>query len=401
MNRTGFFGLFAADITSALGNRISMVAVPWLVLVTTHDPARMGLATAAELVPYLLSGMLAAPLADRVGLRTASIAADAGSALAMAAIAATSGITFPTLAGLMAVSGTLRGMGDRAKHVLLRPLAEAAGLRMVRVASVYEGLSRTAMLVGAPVGGLLVFWFSPQGAIWVDAATFAACGALVATLVTLPDGAGERTEAEPYLTALRGGAVYLWRDRLLFTMVMLTFAANVFTLAATAVFIPLWIATVLHSPAALGVVLGALAAGAVLGSIVFTALAPKVPRYLTFLIGLAVAGAPPLVVLLSHNLSLVLSVTFVAGLATATCNPILGAMQYERVPHKLQNRVFGLASAICYAGMPLGAVLGGVAVAGLGLNPAVLLAGGLCLVVTVAPLFFYRSEVSAMRRVSA
>jgi MFS family permease len=361
----------------------------------------MGLATAAELVPYLLSGVFAAPLADRLGLRTASIAADAGSALAVAAIAATPGIGFPMLAGLIAVSGTLRGVGDRAKHVMLRPLAEAAGLRMVRVASVYEGLSRTAMLVGAPLGGLLVFWFSPQGAIWVDAATFAACGVLVAILVTLPEGAGERTGAEPYLTALRGGARYLWRDRLLLTMVMLTFAANVFTLAATAVFIPLWIATVLHSPAALGVILGVLAAGAVLGSIVFTAFAPKLPQYLTFLIGLAVAGAPPLVVLLSHNLSLVLAVTFVAGVATATCNPILGAMQYARVPHELQNRVFGLASAVCYAGMPIGGVLGGVAVGGLGLNPAVLLAGGLCLVVTVAPLFSYRGEVQAMRAVSA
>jgi MFS family permease len=400
MTRKGFVGLFAADITSALGNRISMVAIPWLVLVTTHDPAKMGLAIAAELVPYLVSGVFAAPLADRLGLRTSSIAADAGSALAVAAIAAIPGITFPTLAGLMAVSGTLRGMGDRAKHVMLRPLAEAAGLRMVRVASVYEGLSRTAMLVGAPLGGLLIFWFSPQGAIWVDAATFATCGALVATLVTLPDGAGERTGAEPYLTALRGGATYLWRDRLLFTMVMLTFAANVFTLAASAVFIPVWTATVLHSPAALGVVLGTLAAGAVLGSIVVAALAPKLPRYLTFLIGLAVAGAPPLVVLLSHNLSLVLTVTFVAGLATATCNPILGAMQYERVPHELQNRVFGLASAICYAGMPLGAVLGGVAVAGLGLNRAVLVASVLCLVVTAAPLFSYRSGVRAMRTVS-
>ena len=373
--RTGFVALLAADVISALGNRIAMVAIPWLVLVTTGDPVKMGLAAAAELVPYLLSGVFAAPVADRVGLRLTSIAADLGSAVAVAAIAVLPG--FPTLIGLVAVTGTLRGVGDRAKHVLLRPMTEAAGLDLARVVAGYESLARSAMLVGAPLGGLLIFWFGARGAMWADAATFAMCAALVTALVH--PGQQPRAESEPYLAALRAGAEFLRRDRLLLLMISLIFVTNVFSQAGTAVFIPVWAADVLHSPAALGVVLGAFAAGGVTGSVTFTALATKLPRYPAFAIGLLIGDAPLLLILLSHNLPLVLAVAFVAGLAVSSVNPIIGAMQYERIPPELQNRVFGLVTAVCYAGLPIGGVLGGWAVAGLGLDTALLLAGLLCL----------------------
>jgi acyl-coenzyme A synthetase/AMP-(fatty) acid ligase/predicted MFS family arabinose efflux permease len=373
--RTGFVALLAADVTSALGNRIAVVAIPWLVLVTTGDPAKMGLAAAAELVPYLLSGVFAAPVADRIGLRRTSILADVGSALTVAAIAALPG--FPTLIGLIVATGTLRGVGDRAKHVLLRPMAEAAEFGMARVAAAYESLVRSAMMVGAPLGGLLILWFSARGAMVADAISFAACAALV--IVFVRPAKPPRTESEPYLAALRGGARYLRRDRLLLLMITLIFVTNVFSQAEIAVFIPVWASNVLHSPAALGALLGTLSAGGVLGSVVFTALVGKLPRYAPFLVGVVIADAPVLLILLSHNLPVVLVVLFIAGVGVSMLNPILGALQYERIPPDLQNRVFGLVTAACYAGLPIGGVLGGLAVAGLGLDAALLLAGLLCL----------------------
>jgi len=65
--RGGFVALIVADIVSALGSRISLVAIPWLVLTTTGSPTDMGLVSAAEMIPYLLSSMLLTPLADRLG----------------------------------------------------------------------------------------------------------------------------------------------------------------------------------------------------------------------------------------------------------------------------------------------------------------------------------------------
>jgi len=381
--RTRFVALFVADVISVLGTRVSMLAIPWLVLVTTGSPAKMGLVSGAEMVPYVVSGVVAAPLADRFGLRRTTIVTDFGSALAMAGVTFAPHLGFGWLLVLVAAAGALRGLGDRVKNVLHRPLAEAAGVPMLRVTTAYEGFSRSAMLIGGSIGGLLIAWFGPAGAIWLDAATFALCAAIVATVV--PAGAGATPDAprEPYLVALRGGFRALWADPLLPSMIVMLFVLNLFNQTLVAAFIPLWVDENTHTPAALGLLFGAFAAGAVLGSIVFTVLAKRLRMYQTFMLGAALAGAPRLLILgASQDLVLVCAVTFVSGLAMAAVNPVAGAMLYERIPPEVQTRAFGVCMAITFTAVPIGGVLGGLAVAGFGLTPAILVAGVLCAATT-------------------
>lgn len=388
--RGGFAALLTADIVSALGSRISLVAIPWLVLVTTGSPTDMGLVSMAEMLPYLLSSSLLPPVADRIGLRTASVGCDAFSALAVACIAAFPLTGLGRLLVLVAVAGSLRGVGDRIKHALLRPAAQAAGYSLIRVTSSYEALTRLATLLGAPLGGLLIYWFGARGAVWVDAASFGFCALVVASLVpSRPAGTEPVTTPvrEPYLVALRGGFRYLQSDHTLFAMLTVVAVLNIFANAGTVLFVPIWIAEVLHSPEALGTVLGVFAAGALLGSLLFSMLAERLPRTQVFLIGGLISGAPRLLVLaLSDSLLLVLVVSFVSGVGIAALNPILGAALFERVPHALQTRVIGLSTAITYAGIPVGSLLGGWAVSAFGLHRAASAAAVLCLLMTVAPL---------------
>lgn len=393
-SRTALVALLGAGVTSTLGSTVSVVAIPWLVLVTTGRPADLGLVIAAAMVPYLFASVFGAPLADRLGLRHSAILADSVSALAVGTIAASPRIGLPTIMVMVGISGLVRGAGDRTKHVLLQPAADAAGVKMPRITTIYDGLENAAWLIGAPLGGLLIVWFGPQGAVWVDATSFAASAILVATLVkpSLKPPEPETVETERYLTALRSGARQLGRDRLLRTMLVMVFFANLVNQATTTLFVPLWIRDVLHSPAALGTVLGAFAIGAVLGNLVFTALAVKFSTYAVFGLGLAISGAPRLLALaLSHNLGLVLGVTFACGFAVAAVNPILGTLLYQRVPAEYQTRVFGLVGAAAYAGFPAGGLLGGWAVSGLGLNPAILVGAGVYLAATLIPLVRYRT----------
>jgi MFS family permease len=389
---TALVGVLVATIGSALGSMVSLVAIPWLVLTTTGRPADLGLVIAAAMIPYLASGVFGTPLADRLGMRVTSIGADTVSTACTAVIAISPRIGLPVLMGMVAISGLVRGTGDRTKHVLLRPAAEAAGMPMPRVTALYDGLDNLATLLGAPLAGLLILWFGAQGAIWVDSASYALAALSVATVVKPAlEPPKEDKPAEPYLAALAGGARQLARDGLLLTMVVMTFFANLVNQASTTVFVPLWVKEVLHSPAALGTVLGAFSLGAVLGNLVFTALAVRLSHYLTFAIGLAISGAPRVLVLgLSHNLGLILIVTFLCGVAVSVVNPILGAMLYGRVPKDYQTRVFGLVATVAYAGFPLGGLLGGAAVTWFGLSTAILLGGGVYLAATLVPLLRYR-----------
>lgn len=387
--RARFIALVSADIGSTLGSRISLVAIPWLVLTLTGSATDLGLVATAEFLPYLVTSTLLTPLADRYGLRASSVGCDLFSALATGGIAAYPHQGIGTLMALVALAGALRGVGDRTKHVLLRPAAQAAGYSMIRVTSLYEGLSRLTMLLGAPVGGLLIVWFGARGAVWADAASFAFCAALVAGFVAAPRSSAQAATStgERYLTALRAGFEFLWRDRVLATMLATVFVLNVFSNAANVVFLPVWADEVLHSPEALGLTLGVFAAGTLLGTLALGMLAPRLPQYLTFLLGALISGAPRLFALgLTSNLPLVLVVSLVSGFGLASVNPILGVAMYERIPGRLQARVIGLCTTVCFAGVPIGTFFGGWSVTAFGLRTTLIGAAVGCLLLTLAPL---------------
>ncbi|SCL25756.1 Predicted arabinose efflux permease, MFS family [Micromonospora pallida] len=386
-SRAALVGLLTAGTISDTGTRVSTVTLPWLVLVSTGSPTRMGLVVAAEMLPYVLVSALGPPLVDRLGARRVSITADLASAGCMALLAATYGFGFATLLGLVAVIGVLRGLGDNAKRAMAHATIAAAGASMARVSSIDDGLHRMSILVGAPAAGVIIAWFGITQAILIDAASFAVAAAIVTALIPASIGRPthtDTTEREPYLKALGIGLRHLRQDQVAVGIFAVMFIVNLFNQASVAVYIPLWVDRVLDNPAALGAVSGALALGAIVGNIGFTIAATRLPRYVTFTIGLLVGGAPRFLALaFSHDLLVVIAITFVSGVALSSVNPIIAATILERTPPALQARMFGLATAVSWASIPLGGVLGGWAASALGLTVSIALSGLLYLLVAL------------------
>ncbi|MPZ81427.1 MAG: MFS transporter [Actinophytocola sp.] len=395
--RAGLAMLLVAYALFTLGSMVTIVAVPWLVLTTTGSATKMGVVAAATTVPFLFTSVFATPAADRLGMQATVIVTSLGGALSMAVVAIVPDINFGVLLAMVAVSGGLNGVGGRAQHVMLRPMGEAAGMPMIRVTAIYDGLNNVAMLTGAPLGGLLIYLFGAQGAIWADAAAMAACALIVATLVRPPAGSLPDSGAaanERYVAALLQGFRHLWADQLLFGMLLMVTLANVFSIANSAVFVPLWVSDVYGAAPAIGIILGTYSVGVVLGNVIFTAVATKVPQYLTFIVSIVLCTAPRQLILgITDELVYVIVITFASGMTAAAIRPILGAMLYARVPVQLQNRVFGLVAAVCRAGLAVGGIMAGWLVAGLGLREAILISGSVCLLVTIVPLLRYRPSV--------
>ncbi|MBV1851673.1 MFS transporter [Catellatospora tritici] len=390
--KAALFGLLGAELVSSVGSRMSFLAIPWLVLVTTNDPARVGVVGFAEAVPYILAGIFGTPLADRYGVRRVSILVDLGSALTVGGIAAFGGGDFWVLVALIATTGALRGVGDKSKRVLLPPVVEASGTPMARVTAVFAALSRVATLIGAAVAGVLIAWLGPIGAIWADAATFAACAVIVAVLVPL--SAEQDKPAAPkesYLAGLRGGWEFVRGERLVRSLVGMMFVTNLFNQASAVVFVPMWVREHLASPVALGWIGGAFALGAIVGGAAFAALVTRLPRYATLVLGYFIGGSPRFLVLaLSDDLRVALVVTFVAGVAMSSINPTYGLLMFERVPRGMQARVFGLTGAITFGGIPLGGAVGAWAVETFGLRGGLLLGTAVYFTATLTPIFGWR-----------
>ncbi|MGW0436125.1 MFS transporter [Micromonospora sp. NPDC003197] len=409
----GLIGLLIAETISLAGSRMSLVALPWFTLATTGSATKTGLVAFAEMLPYVVACGLGGPLIDRIGARRMSIVTDLGSGLVLAAIPLlyrADLLPFSVLLAVVAGVGWLRGLGDTAKRVVFPKTVAASGMSLTRATSLHDGLSRLATLLGAPLAGLLIAALDAPTVLLIDAATFVVGAVVVASLVpssfvpatgsnsaAASSGPGaspgpsdeERKTAdrEPYLVALRAGLSFLRQDRLVRGLVVMLFVTNLADAAYSSVLSPIWAKETFGSPTALGFLSASFAVGAVLGNIVFTAIAPRVPRFAVFTVGFLIAGAPRFVVLaLVEELWVIYVVAFVGGLSIAAVNPILGALSYERIPEHLQARVLGLMHAVSWAGIPLGSLLAGLAVQGLRLPAASLLFGLAYLVVTLLPL---------------
>jgi MFS family permease len=164
------------------------------------------------------------------------------------------------------------------------------------------------------------------------------------------------------------------------------FATNLFDQAYSAVFVPVWAKQAFGSPVGAGLTFAAFAGGAVAGNLAYVGLATRLPRFLPFAVGFLIGGLPRFLTLAFDSpLWAVLSVAFTAGVGLSVVNPILGAVLYERVPQRLQARVLGLATALSWAGIPLGSLLGGWLVDTTSLRVALLVFGLAYLAATLLP----------------
>ncbi len=392
-DRRGLVGLLGAVGASLLGTRMSFVALPWFVLVSTGSATRTGVVAFAEMAPYVAVQALGGPLVDRTGLRRAAVAGDLVAAAAMGAVPLLheAGLLhLAALAALVAVVGAARGGGDVARDVMVPWVGGDAGLALERASGLYDGVSRLATLVGAPLAGVLVAVSSPLAVLGIDAVTFAVSAALIAGLVP---ASVERPSSEPasersYLSSLGEGFRYLRGDRLLLGIATMVLVTNFVDQAAGAVLSPVWAREVAHSAVALGLLGAAFGLGAVLGNAVTTWLGPSLPRRLGYGVGFLLAGAPRFLAMAFAGLVPVLGVTFAAGLGAGGINPILGAVEYERVPRHLQARVLGAVGASAWAGIPLGGLAGGAFVTAFGLRAALLTAAAVYGLATLSPFVF-------------
>ncbi|MEU0154432.1 MFS transporter [Micromonospora fulviviridis] len=384
-------GLLTAHTVSLTGNMLTLIALPLYVLAETGSPAATGLAGAFATAPVVLGGAFGGVLVDRIGYRRASVLADLVSGVTVAAVPllhATVGLPFPALLGLVFVSGLLDTPGQTARIALLPEAATAAGVPIERAIGWFEATERGARLIGAPVAGLLVSALGALPVLAVDAVTFAVSALAVAVLVP----ASLRPAADPgqsagYWRDFAAGLRFLAREPLLRAMVLLVLVTNLFDATKSNVLMPVVAARDLGGAAAFGLLVGAMGGGAVVGSLLFSAVGHRLPRRATFVTAFAVAGAPPFWALAAAPpLPVIAAVCLVSGLAAGAINPLIGAVKLERVPATMRARVYGVIGAGAWAAMPVGAVGAGLAADRFGTTATLVTVGAGYLLVVLTPL---------------
>lgn len=139
---------------------------------------------------------------------------------------------------------------------------------------------------------------------------------------------------------------------------------------------PVWAKVSGNGPTAIGLTDSVQGAAAVAGSLIAAVAAHRLPRRAVFFTGFLLAGAPRFLILAADApLGAVLAVFAVSGFGSGFLNPVLGAVLFERVPRRMLGRVNALGDSLAWAGIPLGGLLAGAAVASVGLVPVLLACG--------------------------
>ncbi|MFF6961069.1 MFS transporter [Streptomyces sp. NPDC008317] len=386
--------LLAANVVSIAGNMLTVVAVPWFVLETTGSPARAGLVAFAATLPVVLAAILGGPLIDRLGYAVTSVVSDVVCAAAMAAVPLlhlTVGLRYWELLALVGVSGLFHAPGETAREVLMPRLAARADTTVARASSAYEGASRGARMLGAPLAGVLISVMGATNTLLVDAATFAVSAVLIGIGVRdrTPSEAPEppKESAGSYRAELREGFAYLVAARLLFAIVVMVMVTNALDQAWSAVLLPVDAREHLGGSVSVGLVAGTFGGGALIGSLTYGVVGHRVSQRGLYIGAFLISGFPrTAVAAFVPGLTPLLVTCAVCGLAAGVLNPMIGTEMVRLVPERLRSRVFGAVTSGVLVAVPLGGLLGGFLVQYAGLRTAMATVSAVYLLTTLSPL---------------
>jgi MFS family permease len=384
--RVGSFRtLWIASVFSAVGSFIQTVTGSWLMFELTRSNTWVGLMVASSTLPLLFFALAAGALADMFDrtklMLTAQIIMGA-SALAMAIFTAADSMTPGLLLGLGLVLGTGAALNLPTWQAVLPDLVPRVMIPSA-VALQSAGFN-VARAVGPAIGGALIVAFGPALGFGINAVTYAAVVIallLVGKTLTTP----ERNTAS-LVTAISLGVRYA-RFTPLFRRLLLLVSLFAVTSAVVQSVLPGHNETLGGGGGSLGLLLGAMGAGALVGAFVrqrfVGRLGRRAPMTTITLFGLSGIGVG-----LAPNIAWAWFFMFVSGAFWVLTLTNLNATAQLMAPEWIRGRAMSLYSLAFGGILPLGSIVGGIVADAVGTGAAmVVMSMGTVALGVAAPAF--------------
>ncbi|HEX7146126.1 MAG TPA: MFS transporter [Actinomycetota bacterium] len=405
---SGFARLWGATAVSNVGDGVYATALPLLAASLTRDPLLVSLGSFAEWLPWLLFGLLSGALLDRWDRRRVMWTVDAARFAIVGGLAVAVLMDQASIA-LLAAVGFLLGTGqtlvDTGAHSILPALVSRDAQRLERANGRLVGTQVvTQELAGPPAGGFL-FSLSTWVPFAVDAVSFAAGSALVASIRGHFGPAPEELGPEGRRTTLRSeiteGLRWLAAHRVLRATAAMVAVVNLLAAGGWAVMV-LFAQELLGLDAVgFGLLLSGSAVGGVLGSLV-AARSVAVVGTARIVIGTMIVSALAFLAFgLSSDPWQAGVLMGVVGFMTVVFNVVLGALRQALTPDRLLGRVISAFRLFSYGSVPVGSLLGGVLARSFGLRAPFLVAGVVIPVVALLCLPAINTRTIAEARAAA
>ena len=387
---------------SQFGDRITELALPLIAVTALHaDAPTVGALTAAVWAPNLVSLLIGSWVDRKRRKRHLLVAADLVRCVVLLSLPLAHWFGLVTIGQLFVVA-LLAGLGQ----VLYQTAYPSFFVALVRRDQYVEAnslLSTTRSLsfvAGPAAAGGLIQWLTAPVAMLVDAVTFAVSAVLIGG-VRVEEATVDADASEGLLRRARAGMGLVLRHPYLRVSLACVTTVNFFNFVLAALLILFASRHLGLSAGAIGLAMGIGASGGVLGAVT----AGKVTKVLgvgrTVMAGVVLFSAPVAVLPLAggppwSRMAVLGAVEFVTGLGVMWLDVPLNALQTAVIPDAVRSRVAGAFSTVNFGVRPLGAVLGGLLGAWIGVAPTLVLsaAGG-----TLAVLWLVGSPIARTRTI--
>jgi len=377
--------LLFAEVISTTGAQMTWLALPWFVLTTTGSAGRMTVVILAESLGLAAAGLPAGAFVQRFGAKRSMLFADAVRAPLMlfVPILHWSGhLTMPGLLLLAFLLGALAGPYFTAQRVILPELLGEDEATISQANALFQGAIRTTLLLGPPLGGVLIGVIGAANVLVVDAATYVVSFALVALFVPTREPATqeERTGSRGVLAGIK----FLVHEPLLRVWIPLFVVGDA---AWQAFFVAVPVLTIERFGAdakIAGALFAGFGAGALIGNFLsFRYLSQRIDGLRLIALSVPLQAAPLWLLTLHLPARAMFGAVLLSGIGNGICNPTIHSLFTLRMPIAIRPKAMAAATVIWGLGTPLGLLFAGPVLATIGPQPVLV---GFALVQTVCML---------------
>ncbi len=355
----GFRWLLASSWTTNIGDGIALAAGPLLVASQTHDPRLVALAAVAQRLPWLVFGLYAGALADRLDRRLLMIGANlVRSAVLVVLVASmvTGWVDIGVILVTMFALGVAEVFADTTSSTLTPMLVEKADLGIAN-ARLQAGFLTANQLVGPPIGAFLF----AAGMVWPFVVQFVCLllGVMLVARIATPRG-GVRGDADSHIWHdITDGVRWLWGHAAMRTLALVIFTFNVTWGAAWSVLVLWSLERVGMGGVGFGLLMTASAIGGVIGTASYGWLERRFSMATLMRVCLLLEVVMHLGLALTTQAWLALLIMVGFGCYAFVWYTVSVTVRQRAVPTEFQGRVGSVYMVGIFAGLVVGQVLGG------------------------------------------
>jgi MFS family permease len=363
-----FLFFWSGRAISLLGTAITSVVLPILVYRLTASALLTSLLATLEVLPYLLFGLFAGEVADRIDRRRLMVGCDLFNTFLLGSIPVAGALhvlTVPQIFAVALLSASAFVWFDAADFGTIPTLVGREHL--VAATSAIASMSTVVGIVGPALGGALVATIGPTPALSVDSSSYL-LSAISLLLIPRAFSTVQKSDqaVEPgrpqTLANIREGMRFLWHHRLVRVLTLLSFGLSC-TGGGVSGLLVVYAVQALHlsfNDARIGLLFTAGAAGSFIASVLLPQLTKRYPVGWITLVGMSFNLLLLLLLawISSWSVALVLYACWELSYTLVTTNG--RALRQLVIPDHLQSRVNAYARMIAWGGTPFGAAAGGL-----------------------------------------